>query len=848
VVISQLRSRSIAIVGATAVAVAGLLPLNQALAAPGHPTVVSDVPSSKTPNIIDGSVLTIHDAGSKVIAGGSFTQAQNPNSTTTLTRKYVLAFDKATGTIDTAFAPVLDDAVAAVLPGPTASTVYLAGRFNTVNGVNRRKIALVNLSDGSPVASFKGPAFNGNINDMVRAGDRLLVGGIFTTATATDPRNGLASLNATTGALDSYLTTPLTGHHNWTTGSTGTQAGVGPDKLALSPDGRQLVVIGNFKNAAGVLHDQIVKLDLGAGAATVANWNTDRYTPACRSISYDSYVRDVAFAPDGAYFVVVSTGAGYPGTLCDAVARWDAAATGAGQQPTWVNYSGGDTFLSVGITEQAIYVGGHIRWVNNSLGIDAAQPGAVARPSIAALDPVSGLPLAWNPGRNPRGYGITELLVTPEGLWLGHDQSWIGNYQYKRERIAFFPLAGGIAPHSTATANLPGTVYQAGAVPPSQVLFRVNAGGPTLPTVDGGPDWAGDSATAPSPYHNAGSNVATYTSTAAVDATVPTSTPAAVFSSERWDGTSAPEMQWDFPVPAGVQIRVRLYLANRATNTSTVGSRLFDVSIDGALKLNDFDPVAAAGGTNRGTMRSFSITSDGNVDLDFGHVKDAPQVQAIEIVKAPILPPTSVLNGVTGRTYDGATAVGAAATVANTDDTPWSNAKGAFWVGGTLFYGMNSALYRRTFDGTSFGTPRLVDPYHDARWDTVTTGSKPDGQTYAGSTVNFYAEIPNVTGMFYAAGRLYYTLGGQSGLYWRWFTPDSGTVGADKFTVAGATGFADSGGLFVSGGTLYMVSRYTGNLLARGWSGGAPTGTATVRSGPGVDGVNWRGAGVFVGP
>ena len=160
-------------------------------------------------------------------------------------------------------------------------------------------------------------------------GGRLLVGGIFTTAGAANPRGGLASLNATTGALDSYLTTALTVNHNWD-GVSGARAGVGAEKLAVSPDGSRLVVIGNFKNADGVPHDQIVRLDLGTAGATVADWNTDRYTPRCRWQSFDSYMRDAAFAPDGSYFVVVTTGAPYAGTLCDTAARWEADTTGAG--------------------------------------------------------------------------------------------------------------------------------------------------------------------------------------------------------------------------------------------------------------------------------------------------------------------------------------------------------------------------------------------------------------------------------------------------------------------------------------------------------------------------------------
>ncbi|MFC4149361.1 malectin domain-containing carbohydrate-binding protein [Micromonospora mangrovi] len=1008
--------------GAAILGIATLFTPTPALAAgPGHDTLVSDVSSSLSPNIIDGNVVAIYDAGTKIIAAGSFTQAQNRGSSQpVVTQKYLLAFDKATGKIDTAFAPVLDRAVTAVIAGPTPGTFYVAGEFTTISGVNKRKLALLNVADGSLVTTFKAPAFNGTVNDIAKVGDRLLVGGIFSTA-GTATRNGLASVDATTGALDDYLTTSLTEHHNWTTGSTGASAGIGPEKLAVSPDGTQLVVIGNFKKADGVVHDQIVRIKLGDTSTSIVDWNTDSYSPACKSAAFDSYVRDVAFSPSGKFFVVVTTGAPYPGTLCDSAARWETSATGAGQVPTWVNNSGGDTFLSTGISEEAVYVGGHFRWANNPYGKDQAAAGAVGRASIAALDPASGLPLSWNPGRNPRGYGVTEMLVTPEGLWLGSDQDWIGNFDAKRGKIAFFPLSGGNAPHSTSTKGLPGNVYQAGRAAQTEVLYRINAGGPTVNAIDGGPDWAGDTATAPSPFHNTGSAVSTYTTNATFDSTVPSSTPISLFNSERWDQNTAPDMQWDlpvqagtrvdvrlylanryagtgtvgkrkfdvsidgvlklndfdpvaaaggtdkgtmrsfsvvsdgmvdvdfgrvlenplvqgievvktaptptasdvlyrvnaggdtlaassgpswagdttaapsayhntgsdvtayttnatldstvpagtpvalynaerwdqvtdpnmewdFPVPAGQQVQVRLYLANRYAGTATVGKRKFDVSIDGVLKLNDFDPVAEAGGTNRGTMRAFAVTSDGNVDVDFGRVLENPLVQGIEIVKIPAVPSATTANTVTKRSYDGTTTVGSPSTVANPDGTSWSTVKGAFWVGGDLFYGMNGALYRRSFDGTDFGSPSKLDPYHNAKWDLVQTGSAPEGQTYAGVTTNFYAEIPNVTGMFYSAGRMYYTLAGQSTLFWRWFTPDTGTVGAVRNTVTGTTAFADAGGVFLDGDTLYVVSRNTGNLSTMSWSSGAPTGAATVRSGPGVDDVDWRGTAVFVGP
>ncbi|HEU4426114.1 MAG TPA: malectin domain-containing carbohydrate-binding protein [Pilimelia sp.] len=809
-----------------------------------HPAIVNTVPSDLTPDILDGTVVAIHDAGTKIIAAGSFTTAQNRDSDVDIPRNYVLAFDKATGLVDDAFAPIVDDEVKAVIAGPVPGTVYLAGAFNAVNGVTRRKIALIDTADGSLVDSFRGPAFNGRINDVVRVGGRVLVGGTFTSAGAANPRGGLASLDENTGAVDSYLTVSLTENHNFD--GSGARSGVGPDHFALSPDGTQLVVIGNFRKADGVLHDQVVKLDLGPDAATVANWNTDRYQPECAWWAFDSWVRDVAFSPDGTYFVIVTTGAPFAGTLCDTAARWEAAATGTGLQPTWVDYTGGDTLLSVAISEQAVYVGGHTRWLNNSDGADSAAAGAVGRASIAALDPVNGLPLAWNPGRHPRGYGVAELYLTPDGLWLGHDQLWIGNFQYRRERIAFFPLYGGSPPHPTTTASLPGNVYQAGNDPLRTVLYRVNAGGPALAAGDSGPDWASDTGLF-SPYRNFGSTTSAFGAVGSVDATVPTGTPAAVFTDERWDSSTAPEMQWNFPVTAGTTVEVRLYLANRCTCTQSPGDRVFDVAVEGVTVLDNLDLVAEVG-HNVGTMRAFTVVSDGNIDIDFGHVVQNPLVDAIELIVPGPPPSPGSEDAVQRRSYDGGAVVGAPTPVANPDGTAWSAARGAFWVGGTLFYGMNGALHRRSFDGTTFGPPSLVDPYHDPLWDTVETDSGPIGQTYAGVTVGFYPEIRNVTGMTYTAGRLYYTLLGQSGLFWRWFTPDSGVVGASRFTVAGATGFADAAGLFVSGNTLYVVSRNTGNLSTVAWVNGRPSGSPTIVSGPALDGVDWRANAVFIGP
>ena len=220
---------------------------------------------------------------------------------------------------------------------------------------------------------------------------------------------------------------------------------------------------------------------------SVTDWATTRFQQQCASV-FDTYMRDVDISPDGSYFVVGTTGAYRAGSLCDAASRWELGATGSGQQPTWVDYTGGDTLYSVAITGTAVYVGGHQRRMNNSFAADKAGPGAVAREGIAALDPVNGLPLSWNPGRD-RGVGAFALVATAQGLWIGSDTDRIGRYEY-HAKIAFMPLAGGTPVPRSRVGTLPGDLFRIGTdnTMTRRAFTGTSVGAPS--TVTTGVDWS----------------------------------------------------------------------------------------------------------------------------------------------------------------------------------------------------------------------------------------------------------------------------------------------------------------------------------------------------------------------
>ena len=108
-----------------------------------------------------------------------------------------------------------------------------------------------------------------------------------------------------------------------------------------------------------------------------------------------------------------------------------------------------------------------------------------------------------------------------------------------------------------------------------------------------------------------------------------------------------------------------------------------------------------------------------------------------------------------------------------------------------------------------------------------------------------------MTGLFYEKGRMYFTLAGSSDLFMRYFTVESGIVGAQRFTVTGpisGVNWADVRGTYLSGGHLYWVDT-DGDLHRVNWTNGSPLpGTDIVVSGPGLDGNDWRARALFTYP
>ncbi|MGH9039882.1 MAG: hypothetical protein ACRDZ3_06590, partial [Acidimicrobiia bacterium] len=473
-----------------------------------HDRAVSADPVDSTPHVVDGKVTAILPVGNRIYVGGTFTQIKQTKdaSAPIILKPGMFAFDATTGAIDMAFnppawgidpTPSVAKGVEALAVGPDGA-ILVGGAFS----YNTRKILKLNPTTGAVVNDFDVSTGGNPVKDIAIVGDRLFLAGVFSSVGG-DSHRGVAVIDLDTNTVDPSFNVQFTVPRQTSELDPITQLPIDKprvESIAVSPDGKTLVAGGNFTKADGQDRFQIALVDVTPGRnAAVIDWQTSRFDDRREGASstwptdddtgepdpfrcaekFDTHVRDMDVSPDGRYFVVVTTGGFSRGTMCDTASRWELSARGSALQPTWVDYDGGDSFTGVAITGSGVYVGGHMRAMNNNYTDGSATdavpgPGHVAREGIAALDPASGLPLPWDPGRE-RGEGAWALASSPEGLWVGSDTNRIGGETH--QKLAFFPKAGGTTVPTWSAQGMPGDLYRL-ASGMSRRVFDGNVVGP----------------------------------------------------------------------------------------------------------------------------------------------------------------------------------------------------------------------------------------------------------------------------------------------------------------------------------------------------------------------------------
>ena len=450
--------------------------------------LVPDAVRTDLPVVVDGVVTDIEQVGNRIVVAGTFTQVQPTAGAAPIDQAYIYAYDIDTGAFDANFRPTLNQDLEQIAPAPDGSGIYLVGRFSNIDGVTVRKVAKLN-ADGS-----LDPNFVANADAKATAvavspdGQRVFVGGVFTTING-EPRQGLAELDAATGAVDGGFTIAVEG-------GIGVGGAISVKGLAVTPDGRSLIVMAPAKFIGGEERFGLAKISLQGDVATLQKWRTRLFEDNLARAGGQFWLRGFDLSPDGTYFVVTTSGGDRPPTN-DVAIRFPVRGNGSDDVvPDWITRNFDSTY-SVAIDDDVVYMGGHFQYTeapgaidpyqgdpDRSYGfggdVDASVLGdkTIARQQVAALDPGTGQALGWNPGAN--GFnGVYALQVIDRGLLLGNDGDVVGDKPVGRH--GFFdrnhldaPDEPGLA-DTTISSPLTGQQFDVGA--PAEMAGTASAAG-----------------------------------------------------------------------------------------------------------------------------------------------------------------------------------------------------------------------------------------------------------------------------------------------------------------------------------------------------------------------------------
>ncbi len=431
----------------------------QAGAAEQQPSVVTERAAAQMPRLVataDQSLPRVHafaELGGTMIAGGSFGAVEQGG--VTLARTDLVAFDRVTGEVSPSFAPTISGGqVWGLAADPDTGSVYVGGRFSTVDGTTRPALAKLDATTGALDPSFS-PAFNGGqVNDVqlveVAGRKHLVVAG--------KPGRKLVSLDPATGRNDRWIRLDVAG------ALPGSGNGAFASKVAIDDAATRMVVTGNFTTVDGQARSRLFVADLSADGVTLNPWYYPGFEKPCTSPTPAKidYLEGVDWSPDGRFFSVAATG-NYPKyrsdvwyhrlgranvantTVCDGVGRFSLRND---TRPRWINYTGGDTVWSVVDTGVAVYAAGHFRYLDNPDGRGSNPVGdrtsgrpAVRRQGVGAIDPATGLALPWNPALAQTRIGGRDFLADAGGLWLGNDATRFAGQP--RRGLQYVPLPAG---------------------------------------------------------------------------------------------------------------------------------------------------------------------------------------------------------------------------------------------------------------------------------------------------------------------------------------------------------------------------------------------------------------------
>jgi hypothetical protein len=428
---------------------------------PGHTALAPQTPRTNVPRITAGEITDLEYIGNRVFIVGTFTQIQNNTggNSTTYNQPYLASYNLNTGLVDTSFRPTFaGGGVTEAEASPDGTKLFIVGRFNTVNGVTKRKVAALNPNNGALLTGFTANA-NSQAVSVDATNTTVYIGGDFTTINGA-PRASLAAVNANTGQV-------VQGFQNDLGGGIGVDGRLTVQALKLTHDETKLLVVHTGRRIAGQDRYGVGLIDTQTNQ--LLPWRSTLWDDNLQFVGGIQRIYAGDIAPNDEYFVVTSGSGGDRPPISDTAIAFPIDG-GANVEPLWISRAF-DSIYSVAISEVAVYLGGHQNYMESPTAPDP-WPGLtdvgygrgqglagyglgddiVIREHIGAVDPITGKSVEWNPGSTSYE-GNKAMLAMPRGVITGGDGNTQGGQNTGRVAFYDFNSVPAPGPNETAIVN-----------------------------------------------------------------------------------------------------------------------------------------------------------------------------------------------------------------------------------------------------------------------------------------------------------------------------------------------------------------------------------------------------------
>ena len=325
---------------------------------------------------------------------------------------------------------------------PDGTKLFVVGRFNTVNGVTKRKVASINPTTGATVTGFTANA-NGPATSVEATNTTVYVGGQFTTVngTARSRPRGASTPPPARSSPASSTTSPAA------------SASTAPSpcrRWCSRHDGTKLLVVHTGRQIAGQDRYGIALINTAdQPAAAVAHPPVGRQPAVRRRHHPHLRRRHRARTTSTSWSPAAPAATARRSATPSSPTRSTAATT---SQPLWISRASTASTrsrsprrpsTSAATSTTTSHRRRRIRGrASTDVGYGRGQGLAgyglgddiVIRDHVGALDPVDGKALEWNPGSNSFE-GNKAMLATPRGIITGGDATTQGGAERRPDRV-----------------------------------------------------------------------------------------------------------------------------------------------------------------------------------------------------------------------------------------------------------------------------------------------------------------------------------------------------------------------------------------------------------------------------